>query len=171
MATKTTSQKHAELKDLAKRTKDNIFAMLKLANEILSDHEYVDSLGGEDQVLERLEAEEFSHFGGSPSVSEMVRAYRKNPDRATWNQYHHNVWALIELANPSAEGAAIERINWKAKCKELEAQLAQTAGALAEYRSMAADLRTKCDDLMASNGELRGRVSVLEKYAPRQAVA
>jgi len=94
----TTSQKHAELKRLGKEAAKTIYDMLRLSDEILSDHEYVDQFGGEPKLIDMLEKDEFAHFGGDPSLSAMLRAFRANPKETTWKEYRFNVRAMIELA-------------------------------------------------------------------------
>ena len=101
-------------------------------------------------------------------MPELLRAYRANPSRAMWEEHRFNLRAMIELSRPS-KGEATERVNWKALAKELEAKLAQAHGTLADYKVMAGELRSKCDELTATNGELRGRIGVLEQYAPKRA--
>lgn len=162
----TSSQKRAELKRLARQCQHNIFEMLKIVDELLSDHEYVDQFGGEGPLLDHIEAEEFSHFGGSPKLGAMLRAYRHNPRRAIWEEHRFNVLALIELAAPAKETADGPRISWKAKCKELEAQLAQQVAVNEDLKKTVAELRAKCDALVAENGELKGRLAERrERYA------
>ena len=162
MTKRTTSQKHATLKALAKRARDNVYQMLRLADEILSDTEYVDRFGGEAGLIELFAGDEFAHFGGTPSLPAMLRAYRANPAKATWGQYDFNIWVMIDLAKPASEAGDRTYVNWKAKAKELEAELGQTKAALADYRRTASDLRESVDSLTAQNGELRGRLSALE---------
>ena len=162
MTTRTTSQKHATLKALAKRACDNVYQMLRLANDIRSDTEYVDRFGGEADLIELLEGNEFAHFGGTPSLSAMLRAYRTNPTKTTWNDYNFNIWAMIDLANPTSETTETIHVNWKAKVKALEAELDQAKAALNDYRQTASELRETVDNLTGQNGELRGRLSALE---------
>lgn len=95
----TTSQKHAELKRLAKQAAQSIYDMLRIVTEILEDHEYVDRFGGEGAILDLIEKEEFIHFGGDPTLTAMLRAYRANPREATWKEYRYNIRAMIELAH------------------------------------------------------------------------
>ena len=120
---KTTSQKHAELKKLSEQTQRNIYDMLRLADEILQDHEYVDQFGSEAELIEQMETTEFSHFGGQPSLGAMLRAYRFNPKRATWDEYSYNLRVMIDLATPEREPNTFERTNWKQRCAELEEQV------------------------------------------------
>ncbi len=91
----TTSQKHAKLKLLSKQTQNNIFAMLKYADEILADFAYVDKFGGEGAILDAFSENEFSHFGGQPSLEAMLKAYRANPAKATWEEYNFNLRVMI----------------------------------------------------------------------------
>ena len=166
---KTTSQKHAELKHLAASAAKSIYTMLKLACEIIADHDYVDQFGGEAAVIERMEADEFAHFGGSPSLPEMIRAFRANPSHETWAEYRFNVWALIELSLP-AKGEATVRTNWRAIAKEFEAKLAVAEATLAEFRASNAELRSRVDELVSANGELRGQLTATREFR-RLAVA
>ena len=120
---KTTSQKHAELKKLSQQTQRNIYDMLRLTDEILQDHEYVDQFGSEAELIEQMEAVEFSHFGGQPSLGAMLRAYRLNPKRAIWEEYNYNLRVMIDLATPDRSPSTPARVNWKARCEELEEQV------------------------------------------------
>lgn len=124
MAKQTTSQKHAKLKTLSTQVKANIYEMLKLTDEILQDHEYVDSRGGELALMDEFEAKEFSHFGGNPSLHTMLKAYRANPDKGLWEEYGYNLRVMIDLCTPEREKSDKERINWKARCAELENKIA-----------------------------------------------
>jgi len=103
MSPTTTSQKHAELKRLSKTVARNIYDMLRLADQVLQDNEYVDRFGGEPQLIEAMENDEFLHFGGNPSLSSMLRAYRANPVLKTWQEYRFNIRAMIDLAEPEPE--------------------------------------------------------------------
>ena len=161
----TTSQKHAELKKLSKQSQQNIYDMLRLTDEILNDAEYVDQFGGEADLIDHMEAAEFSHFGGNPSLSEMLRAYRANPQKKVWTEYRYNVRALIELSLPERERAEIVRTNWKSKAAELQSQLDSQSAILRDYKKMVDDLQGKVESLANANGELRGQLSVLERYA------
>lgn len=96
----TSGQKRAELKRLAKTARDGLYRMLQIVDELLSDVEYVDKFKGESQLIDDIEAKEFAHFGGSPSLSAMLRAYRANPKKGTWSKYNFNIAAMIELAAP-----------------------------------------------------------------------
>lgn len=123
---KTTSQKRAELKRISKAAKDGVWNMLRLADEILSDHEYVDRFGSEAELIDQMETDEFSHFGGNPKLSAMLKAYRANPGHITWQEYHFNIWAMIELATPAPQPRPHERTDWKKIAQEAEAKVAET---------------------------------------------
>lgn len=120
---KTTQQKHAELKKLGRKARSNLYDMLKIASEILEDPAYCDEYGGRDALRDHLESTDFCHFGGKPSLANMLRAYEKNPQKATWDEYQHNIHAMIELAKPAKDTNTTERINWKARAKELEVKV------------------------------------------------
>lgn len=157
----TTKQKHTALKNLAKDAKSNLFEMLKLAADILDDHDYVDEMGGEDVVLERLEAEEFSHFGGSPAVTVMIKTWRRYPQQSTWREYKYNIWALIDLANPREAGAETVRTNWKALAKQLQESVEAMQAELTALREENADMKQELAERTRENAELRGEVKGL----------
>jgi hypothetical protein len=155
----TTSQKHAELKRLGKQSQYNIYEMLRLTQQILDDHEYVDQFGGEGPLLEMLEKDEFAHFGGNPALATMLRAYRANPDRELWEKYRYNIRAMIDLAEPEKEKRESTRTNWKAEAEKLREDLARLTAENAA-------LREQVEDLLQANGELRGELKWLRKEAP-----
>ncbi len=158
---KTTSQKHAELKKLSTQTRDNIYGMLRLANEILSDHEYVDQFGSEAELIEQMEKNEFSHFGGQPSLGAMLRAYRANPKKATWAEYDYNLRVMIDLAAPAKERTEVERVNWKSRCAELTDRVEELEAMVKEYRTRVEELQSERDDLRETSSELRGQLKLL----------
>lgn len=167
MATKvkTSSQLYAQLKRLAADTKKNIFDMVRLTHEITQDKEYIDTQWkSEAAFLEHIQDHEFSHFGGSPKIDDLLLAYRKFPSRSVWEEHGYNVWVLIDLANP-IETRSGERISWKARCQELEAENLQLKAAVQEYRKTNAELRGKVESLTGECGELRGRIIELERLA------
>lgn len=159
----TTSQKHAQLKKLSKQIQDNIWKMLKITDEILSDKEYVDQFGGEDVLMDHLEQSEFSHFGGKPTLPEMLRAYKKNPTRKTWQDNKFNIHIMIDLARPQAEGTETIRINWKAKCKELELQVEQQKAVIADYKETVGELRESLEKSEEERLKNEGRIIELER--------
>jgi len=147
---RTTSQKHAALKKLSKQTQDNIFEMLTLANEILHDAEYVDQFGGEADVIDAMELSEFSHFGGQPSLPSMLRAFRANPKKSTWQEYNFNLRVMIDLAEPERERGDVTRVNWKAKCATLEEELAEVREECSQLRGQVRLLTERQDEPVAA---------------------
>jgi prefoldin subunit 5 len=163
MASQTTSKKHAKLKQLARQTQQNIFDMLRIVDEILQDREYVDQHGGEGPLLDSFENHEFSHFGGTPALSAMLRAYRHNPKKAIWQEHAFNLRVMIDLATPEKDRGEVQRINWKSRCAELEEEVKRLNIMLEEYRATANDLRQRCDELTGANGELRGELKATRR--------
>jgi len=159
----------AELRQLSKAAKDNLYRMLVVASELVADRDYVDTFGGEAQLMDSMEAEEFSHFGGTPSLGEMLAAYRANPSEKVWRDNRYNLRLMIDLANPANERGDVQRVNWKARCAELEVEVKGLQAAVAELRQSNAELRKDRDDSAGAASELRGRIQVLEQYAPRRA--
>lgn len=163
----TSGQKRAELRRLSKASQQNIFDMLRLACELIDDHAYVDQFGGEPQLVEQMEAEEFSHFGGVPKLGLMLRAFRANPKLATWKENKFNVQVMIDLAKPPKEKNETTRTDWKAKCAELELQNDQLNAQL----SSVATLNAQIEELKAENNRLRGRIEQMERRMTREVFA
>lgn len=138
-----TEQKHAELKKLGKKSRTNLYDMLKLATEIVDDPEYCDQYGGQSALIDHLEATDFAHFGGKPSLANMIRAYRKHPDKGTWDEYQHNIHAMIDLSRPEKSTEAKEKISWKALAKELQVKVEILETELGDLRSRHEQTLTK----------------------------
>lgn len=155
-------KKRAELKRLSSDVQRNIFEMLRLAHEILSDHEYVATFGNEAKCIDDMQEREFSHFGGNPTLGMMLRAYRMFPDIAEWRKNKFNIRVMIDLANPreTKEG---ERVNWKARCAELEAEVANYKARVEEQAATIAALRSTVDSLTKEVHTSQGRILELER--------
>ena len=161
---KTSSQKHAQLKSLSKDAKSNLYQMIALADDLLQDHEYVDSLGGEGKFLEDLQDNEFSHFGGDPDVAEMLFAYRANREERVWKKYNYNIRALIEIAQPDkSERAEVRHTNWKQIAAELQLKLEQLQRQLADQQILLDKARVDRDEAIKAASRLEGRLEELER--------
>ena len=148
----TAKAKHVELKNLSKSVKTSIYDMLKLADEILSDEEYVALQGGEDTLIDAMNDDEFSHFGSDPHLKELLFAYRANPKLAAWKKYRFNVRAMIDLTTPATEPReGGPRTNWKAKADGLEAEVER--------------LKAQVESLKTEVAEVRGELRAAERYA------
>ena len=158
----TSKQKHLYLKRLAGDIRRHLFEMLRCASEILEDRGYVDDFGGYDRLMDALEADEFAHFGGDPSLGAMINAYRKNPNRDTWAEYKYNIRAMIELASDREATEEKERINWKALAKKLELDVQKLTEALAESRKLNERLTEENKTMNQRIGELTGEVNILK---------
>lgn len=159
MARKPTSaERMTELQRLSGEIKSNIFHMLRLAHEILGDPTYVQKLGGEAKLMERWEAEEFGHFGGKPGVPALLAAYRANPNESTWKEYRYNVHAMVMLAQPEKEHRDGERTNWKAKCQQLEEELAKERAVRERVEIELAEQKSLREKALKYIGEIEGRL-------------
>lgn len=166
----STTKKRAELKRLSSEGQRNLFEMLRLADEILKDAEYVDQFGGEASCIDDMEAKEFSHFGRSPTLGMMLKAYRKFPDIAEWRRNRFNIRVMIDLANPR-EKVETQRTDWKARATELDADNANLKALIDEQSKTISELRAKVEELNGLVGEYRGRVMELEKHRGRRDLA
>ncbi len=152
----TAKAKHVELKNLSKSVKTSIYDMLKLADEILSDAEYVALQGGEDTLIDAMNDDEFAHFGSDPDLKTLLFAYRANPAKKVWLEYRCNVRAMIDLATPATETRESgPRTNWRAKADGLEAENER--------------LKAEVESLKTEVSEIRGELRAAERYAARAA--
>lgn len=161
----TTSQKHARLKQLAEQAGKSVFDMLALADEILLDREYCEQFGGEPQLIDMLEENEFAHFGGNPSLPALLRAYRTFPRREDWRERRYNVWAMIELAQPAPEAASKDRTNWKQRCAELTAANETLTAELTHVKDRLAAVSQDLQDQRLKVANLQGRLETMEAAA------
>lgn len=175
----TSEQTHLHLKGLAKTAQKCLYDMLRDVDLLLSDHDYVDKHGGEGAFLEALEADEFSHWGGKPSLEAMLRAFRYSPDRETWREYRFNVQAMIDIATPAKGEKETQYTNWKALAKQLQMELEQVKTAMqakldqaeamiAELQRDKEELRARCEVLATEAAEARGKMQVLESLVAKR---
>jgi len=160
-----TGQKRARLMQLSKEAKHNLYEMLKLVDEILSDRDFVRLAGGEASLLSEFQEKDFSHFGGTPSLSAMLRAYRANPDIETWQEHGFRIRVMIDLAQPETESGPKERVNWKSLAKQLEAEVKNLRVQLDESRKLNQELQERVENQASEIGELRGQ---LKLYSERR---
>lgn len=164
------SQKRAELKRLSKTVQGSIWEMLKIADELLHDIEYVDEFGGETGLIEHMQEEEFSHFGGSPGLPALLRAYRFSPKKSTWAEYRFDVWAMIDLAAPAKDGSETVRVKWMERCKAAEAKVVELEAVVADQRKTIASQQAQIDQLHAEVGELKGQLGMAMRFVPERAM-
>lgn len=162
----TSGKKRAELKRLSGDVRHGIHAMLKIAHDLLEDQEYVAQFGGGPQLIDDMQSKEFAHFGGSPTLPQMLRAYAANPGEQAWKEYDYNIWAMIELAAPAREAGEATHINWKAIAKELEVQVEQLTTELAAASEQVSAMEAAIASLETQNAEMRGELKALRELAP-----
>lgn len=152
---------YAELKTLAKNAKGNIYDMLSIACRLLDDDRAVLQLAkklgvdGHAGVRKHIEEQEFSFFGGTPSLAAMIRAFKANPEKKIWQEYHFNVRAMIALATPAEGKRDRQRPAWKEKAEKYRSQIEEKDAEIAT-------LRKEIEQLKRSNSELQGKLSVYE---------
>lgn len=141
--TKSTSEKHAELKSLGKDSRDKLWKRLQLTEEILRDHEYVDAnFGSEARLIEVLESDEWSEFASRPGLPALLRIFRAHPDKRVWETYKYD-WVAIAELDKEDRGPTSTRTNWKAeyekmalRVKELESELRVVREELASSKEL-----------------------------------
>ena len=86
---KRTTEKLVELKELAGMAGKNVFRRIKLADEVLSDKDWIAASfdGQEDKALAIVENEYFTDFRGFITVGEMRQVYRWCGIESRWAEY------------------------------------------------------------------------------------
>lgn len=118
----TTTQKLAQLKQLAADAKTNLYQRVKLAVEILADRQYVDSVhGSEDKAMHFLQSEGFPYI--EKTVGQLVAIYNRFPNEDDWDKRNYNLtvmWDEVKAAKKKQGKPTDERVSWKQKYEELE---------------------------------------------------
>lgn len=132
----SSEKKREQLKKLGRQARVKLYEMLSLTASILTDAAYVEEHGGIEVLTDHLEATDFAHFGGKPSLRNMLGALKKNPEKSVWDERRHNIWAMIDLAKPSpAASQGKPRIDRAARIKELEVENRVLRDELSELRT------------------------------------
>lgn len=173
----TASQKRAALRAMAVTIKTQLFDALKMANELLQDPDYADQFGGELGLIESMQQDEFAIFGGDPSLFDMLKAYRANPNKNVWAVNKYDIRAMIILTEGEPEEKERkERHSWvkqahelEGKVAELEAQIAQQQETIADYQKQLATKDIELDGAKRTIARMEGRLEELEKRLPHAA--
>ena len=164
----TTKQALAELKKLAKQAKDTLYRRIALAEQVLSDLDWIaQAHGGSDiKAQDAIEDEFFGELGGDPSLGKLRAMYRQFP-KAKWEELRYKIRAIEILYDEQGEPQKREtgkRTAWKEIAEERGEKLE------AAERKIAS-LQSQVTDLTSENERLRGRIEQLEKMLGRQPVA
>ncbi len=144
---RTTSQKHAELKQLGKTARDSLYRRLQLTDEILRDQEYVDQFGSEVKLMEIMEADEWSEFASRPGLAALLKIYRNHPEKEVWDEYRYDWAAIAELDKVEVE--RVERTDWRKECMERDLRIKELEAELRVIKSLYHELLSKLDRVPA----------------------
>lgn len=90
-----TQQIYIELVNLRNQAGTNIYQRLKLADQLLSDRDWVcrpDGGGGdESRAIDRLEDDCFGDLCGALSLPQMLEVMHATPDEKVWKQNKYNL--------------------------------------------------------------------------------
>jgi len=151
-----------KLKVASANVRTGIFDMLSLTASILQDDEYVAKHGGQDALLDNLEATEFAHFGGSPSLRGMLRAYQVFPTRRAWSKQRYNVRAMVLKSGYKTSTESKKRINWKALAQERLETIENLKKTVMSLRSELETERTHRNELSSQLAVSERKVATLE---------
>jgi hypothetical protein len=138
----TSSQIYAKLLSLRDSTGERHYERIKLASQLLADHDWVaDPAGGggdESKALDRLEAEAFADICGIISLPQLLEIFHHVPDLADWKKAKFNlrkIWADYNASRKPTTSAAQERRQSAARNNSLPTPEVLNQATLAETRS------------------------------------
>lgn len=145
MSEQNTTQKLARLKQLNRDDLQNWFERLRLAAEVMEDHEWIAaSFDGSDvKAMDYLATNAFALVSGIYTVGELIATYKKFPQRAQWDEYSCDLHTMVGLWRDSRK-APLEpkdRTNWRKRCEELQEENVQLRLQLADLRVEIAEMR------------------------------
>mgnify|MGYP005725305667 CR=1 FL=1 len=168
---KTTTQKIAELKEVSRNLRRNIYRSVKLAAEILSDTDWIAQVhgGNLDAAEAAIESEYFSAISGLLTLGTLLDIYRHFPSENQWIERNYNLSAMHaewedSRAEESKETLQGHRTSWKKEAEKLKKELDEATTAISDRKT----LIQRINDLEIENAELRGRLAELEKLVERQ---
>lgn len=124
-----TKQALSKLKQLNAKVCESLYAMIGHAKTCLADTDWIaaEHEGDTFKAQDWLQSEFFPVVGGFVSLGKLIALFDRHPE-STWREYRYNLQAMIDVdAIEEIEeegGQHRERISWKARCEELEKELA-----------------------------------------------
>jgi len=150
----TTTKKLAALKQLCDVTGENLFERLKLADEVLSDREWVNiSFISEAAARDHLAERYFPDIFGLVTTGELFQLIKAFPLKSNWEEHKYHVKAMLAtIKDDSRQGRRKTEEPTKSelreKVSELELELANVRLALAERTRRAGKAEAKIHELV-----------------------
>lgn len=171
----TATQIEAKLKEMAHKSASVLYERLRLADQLLSDADWLAQFAG---VLDDAEAylglEYFREFHGLVSLSKLVAMYRRVPHEK-WEEYKFDVAAIEILYDDEVvqrEPTSHKRTSWKTLAGKLQEEVDELKAKLRMESQLRSAYEEKCDDLkdrlakqVAKLARLEGRLMEIEKHA------
>ena len=164
---RVTREKLSELMRLSTRIAEHIYEAVKLSHDLLTDSDWVESLGGREAAVRELEIKAFSSFRGLISLSALLRIYEKFPQRSVWQENDFNLQKLHHMANPADSTGGRSRINWRSRCKQLEHELELLRAELASARTQLKEQSEAAAKAVVDAAELRGQLRGLQSRSDK----
>lgn len=142
----TTTQNLARIKQLARDGNASFFERLKLAAQVLMDHEWiVDNFNGCDaDAMDYVQQEGFSMIAGVYTLGDLLKMYHAFPQESDWQAVKYDLKAMhlrLKGVTEDEEPEQKPRTDWRAKCAELMAEVQRLKLDNAELRVKIAELR------------------------------
>ena len=174
MAKRRTTQKLAELKQLAQQAKENTYQRIQLASEVLEDLDWIAAThgGSIDLARETLQAEYFHDLDGFVSLSTLISMFKKVP-KEEWDACHHKIAAIkiiFEGDYKDEKAPSTPRHDWKKdhdvlldKYEDLEKDLDSWKGIASDRDDKIQELQAEVTELKAGIARLEGRLEELRR--------
>ena len=177
---KRTRELLARMKKLAAEGKENLWERIKVAAELVADHDWIasDHNGDELRAKDAIQMEYFHELNGTYTLGVLLAIYAEFPDESTWQEYRYNLSAmraLWEEARVSDEESrtrtSIKKADYDKVVEDLEvaaARAKQTQELLEKRSQELSELIAQNRELERENAILRGRIEELERLVSRQ---
>lgn len=172
MTKRRTTQRLAQLKNLADQAAENLYERIKLASEVLEDLDWIaECFGGSDlKAMDTLQADYFRDLGGFITMGELIRMYKTLP-KHVWEECRYNVAAVqVEYKNRTQPESTNEkkgggRPKWKEIAEEAQQRIETLERQVEQLLEANQSLRAERDEWRQKAEELESLVQYAEPVA------
>ena len=155
----------ADLKRRRDSGNQNMFEMIKGAERVIGDADWINEFHGGDPIaaVESLEHEFFAMLAGSPTLGQLLTAIRKFPDESQWSEYRYSPRVMVDLSRESdvSDREPVVRHSYKKEADELQEQLSDLKFSHKRDRETIQALTQQLEQLKEDNARLRGKIEAL----------
>lgn len=157
----------ADLKQLSKSAHENIWKRLELAQQILADRDWVESVYGGDVALaqDKLQHEHFFELSGAMPLGLLLQIKSDIPDEKIWREQRYNLQDMRALWTREFKEQAEAPTRQRVTRKEYEEVVKELERVRARNEAMAeenARLRKDLQDAVSKIANLEGQIAALK---------